>query len=134
MFNKVMAHKIGAVLYLLWGVLHIKAAIATYQLGATLEPGLVQGRVYQDAWNLVFFAIAVSLIAIILNWRNSRLGFWLNLGIASVTDLGFIIHILLPGYLPFIPGIAGPVLWLLAVIFTFIALRETKSMTSVHAN
>jgi hypothetical protein len=29
MFNKVMAHKIGAVLYLLWGVLHIKAAIAT---------------------------------------------------------------------------------------------------------
>ena len=129
-----MAHKIGAVLYLLWGVLHIKAAIATYQLGATLEPGLVQGRVYQDAWNLVFFAIAVSLIAIILNWRNSRLGFWLNLGIASVTDLGFIIHILLPGYLPFIPGIAGPVLWLLAVIFTFIALRETKSMTSVHAN
>ena len=134
MFNKVMAHKIGAVLYLLWGVLHIKAAIATYQLGATLVPGLVQGRVYQDAWNLVFFAIAVSLIAIILNWRNSRLGFWLNLGIASVTDLGFIIHILLPGYLPFIPGIAGPVLWLLAVIFTFIALRETKSMTSVHAN
>ena len=134
MFNKVMAHKIGAVLYLLWGVLHIKAAIATYQLGATLEPGLVQGRVYQDAWNLVFFAIAVSLIAIILNWRNSRLGFWLNLGIESVTDLGFNIHILLPGYLPFIPGIAGPVLWLLAVIFTFIALRETKSMTSVHAN
>ena len=44
-----MMHKIGAVLYLVWGLLHINAAIATYQLGATLEPGLVQGRVYQDA-------------------------------------------------------------------------------------
>jgi len=82
-----MMHKIGVVLYTLWEFLHIKAAIATYQLGATLEPGLVQGRVYQDAWNLVFFAISVSVIAMLLNWRNSRLGFWLNLGIASVTDI-----------------------------------------------
>ena len=122
-----MMHKIGAVLYLLWGLLHIKAAIATYQLGATLEPGLVQGRVYQDAWNLVFFAISVSVIAVLLNWRNSRLGFWLNLGIASVTDIGFIIHVLTPGYIPMIPGIAGPILWGFAVIFTAVAIRKPNS-------
>ncbi len=119
-----MMHKIGAILYVLWGLLHIKAAIATYQLGATLEPGMVQGRVYQDAWNLVFFAISVSVIAILLNWRNSRPGFWLNLTIASVTDIGFIIHILMPGYFPMNPGIAGPVLWIFAVIFTAIAIRK----------
>ncbi|MEE9356431.1 MAG: hypothetical protein V3U75_12650 [Methylococcaceae bacterium] len=122
-----MMHKIGAALYLLWGILHIKAAIATYQLGATLEPGLVQGRVYQDAWNLVFFAISVSVIAIVLNWRNSRPGFWLNLGIASVTDIGFIIHILMPGYFPLMPGIAGPILWIFAVIFTAVAIRRPNS-------
>ena len=122
-----MMHKAGAVLYLLWGLLHIKAAIATYQLGATLEPGLVQGRVYQDAWNLVFFAISVSVIAVLLNWRNSRLGFWLNLGIASVTDIGFIIHVLVPGYIPMFPGIAGPVLWVFAVIFTAAAIRKPSS-------
>jgi len=119
-----MAYKVGAALYLLWGVLHVKAAIATYQLGATLDPGLVQGRVYQDAWNLLFFAISVSLIAIVLNWKNSRLGFWLNLGIASVSDLGFISHILVPGNLPLIPGVAGPVLWLFAVVFTAIGIRR----------
>ena len=122
-----MMHKIGAVLYLLWGLLHIKAAIATYQLGATLEPGLVQGRVYQDAWNLVFFAISVSVIAVLLNWRNSRLGFWLNLSIATVTDIGFIIQVLMPGYIPMIPGIAGPVLWVFAVIFTAVAIRKPNS-------
>ena len=121
-----MLHKIGAVFYLLWGLLHIKAAIATYQLGATLEPGIVQGRVYQDAWNLVFFAISVSVIAILLNWRNSRLGFWLNLGIATVTDIGFIIHILMPGHFPMIPGIIGPVLWIFAVIFTAVAVRKSN--------
>ena len=128
-----MAHKIGAVLYLLWGVLHVKAAIATYQLGATLEPGLVQGRVNQDAWNLLFFAISVSLVAILLNWRNSRLGFWLNLGIASVTDLCFIVHILVPGYLALVPGIAGPVLWLFAVAFTAIGIRKAKNLNPINA-
>lgn len=120
-------HKVGAILYLLWGLLHIKAAIATYQLGATLEPGLVQGRVYQDAWNLIFFAISVSIIAVVLNWNNSRLGFWLNLGIASVTDIGFIIHVLAPEYIPMIPGITGPILWVFAVIFTAAALRKPSS-------
>jgi len=124
-------YRIGAALYLLWGVLHVNAAIATYELGATLEPGLVQGRVYQDAWNLLFVAIAVSVIAILLNWKNSRLGFWLNLGIASITDMGFIIHVLVPEHVPFIPAVAGPVLWVLAVIFTAIAMRKPNKELSL---
>ena len=123
-----MMHKIGAVLYILWGLLHVKASIATYQLGMTLEPGIVQGRVYQDAWSLAFFAISVSVIAVLLNWKNSRLGFWLNYSLATVTDLGFIIHVLVPGYIPIVPGIAGPVLWVLAVIFTAIAIRKSGSI------
>lgn len=120
-----MIHKIGATLYILWGLLHVKASIATYQLGMTLEPGIVQGRVFQDAWSLAFFAISVSVIAVQLNWKNSRLGFWLNLTLATVTDLGFILHVLAPGYIPIVPGIAGPVLWVLAVIFTAIAIRKS---------
>lgn len=121
-----MMHKIGATLYILWGLLHVKASIATYQLGMTLEPGIVQGRVFQDAWSLAFFAISVSVIAVLLNWKNSRLGFWLNFSLATVTDLGFIIHVLEPGYIPIVPGIAGPVLWVLAVIFTAIAIRKSN--------
>lgn len=123
-----MMHKIGATLYILWGLLHVKASIATYQLGMTLEPGIVQGRVFQDAWSLAFFAISVSVIAVLLNWKNSRLGFWLNFSLATVTDLGFIIHVLVPGYIPIVPGIAGPVLWVLAVIFTAIAIRKSSSI------
>ena len=122
-----MIHKMGAILYLLWGILHVKAAIATYQLGMTLEPSIVQGRVCQDAWNLAFFAIAVSVVAVLLNWKNSRLGFWLNLSIATVTDIGFIIHILAPGHFPMIPGVIGPVLWVFAVIFTAIAIRNSSA-------
>jgi len=52
--------KIGAVMYIIWGLLHLKAAMSVYQLGTTLEPGMVQGRIFQDAGNLLFFA-AVSI-------------------------------------------------------------------------
>lgn len=123
-----MIHKIGATLYVLWGLLHVKASIGTYQLGMTLEPGIVQGRVFQDAWSLAFFAISVSVIAVLLNWKNSRLGFWLNFSLATVTDLGYIIHVLVPGYIPIVPGIAGPVLWVFAVIFTAIAIKKSSTI------
>jgi len=47
--------KLGAITYVLWGGLHIEAARKVYVLGQTLDPGMVQGRIYQGAWNLLFF-------------------------------------------------------------------------------
>ncbi|NOR35467.1 MAG: hypothetical protein GQ577_01855, partial [Woeseiaceae bacterium] len=56
--------KLGAVTYVLWGLLHIQAARLVYMLGQTLEPGMVQGRIYQGAWNLLFFALFGIVVAI----------------------------------------------------------------------
>jgi len=94
--------------------------------------GLVQGRVYQNAWNLVFFAVFAIVVAVTFNWKNSRLGYWLNVVVVSATDIGFIVHVLAPGYVPLIPGIAGPVFWVLAVIFSTIGIYS-KSARSVSA-
>ena len=66
--------KIGAVLYILWGILHTRAAYDEFLLGATVEPGLVQGKLYQGAWDLLFFALTAIVIAVVFNWKNSRLG------------------------------------------------------------
>ena len=112
------SYKIGSLLYLVWGLLHINAAIKVYQLALTLQPSMVQGRLLQDAWNLAFFAISASVVAITLVWKNSKLGYLINLVMVSATDIGFIITILMPGYLPLIPGILGPLFWVLAVIFS----------------
>lgn len=45
--------KIGAGLYVLWGLLHVGAAYDEFILGAE-QSGLVQGKLYQGAWNLLF--------------------------------------------------------------------------------
>jgi hypothetical protein len=114
--------KIGAAMYVLWGLLHIQAARLVYILGQSIEPGIVQGRIYQSAWNLLFFALFGIAVAVMLNWKNSRLGYWLNLIVVSAGDIGFIVAILIPGYIPLIPGGIGPLLWLLALVFSTLGI------------
>ena len=117
----------GSILYILWGVLHIVAAFKVYTLGQTLEPDMVQGRVLQDAWYLLFFALFGMAVAIKYNWRNSKLGYWLNFVVISAGDIGFIIFLLVPGYVPLVPGALGPLLWLLALGFSTAALYREKA-------
>ena len=119
--------RIGAVLYILWGVLPIVAASKVFTLGQTLEQGMVQGRLYQDAWNLLFFALFGIVVAVLYNWKNNKIGYWLNLVVVGVGDIGFIITILLPGYLPLFPGSLGPILWLLALTFSTIAILRVNN-------
>lgn len=124
---KFQAYKIGAVMYFIWGLLHLKAAYSVYQLGVTLEPDMVQGRVFQDAWGLLFFALVGMIVAVLFNWKNNLMGYWINFVTVSVTDIGFIMFVLVPGYLPIFPGALGPVFWVLAVIFTTIGLKASKN-------
>ena len=123
---KTYSAKIGAVMYFIWGLLHLKAAFSVYQLGSELDQGMVQGRVFQDAWSLLFFAFVGMGVAIRFNWYNSRLGYWINLVTVSVTDIGFIAFVLVPGYLPIFPGLLGPVFWVLGVVFSTIGFFPSK--------
>jgi hypothetical protein len=118
--------KLGSVTYILWGILHIEAARKVYLLGQTLDPGMLQGRIFQDAWNLLFFAIFAIVVAIFFNWKNSRLGYWMNLTVVSAGDIGYIVFVLVPGYVPFMPGALGPILWILAVLFSTVGIVRAR--------
>jgi hypothetical protein len=117
--------KLGAVTYVLWGLLHIQAARLVYVLGQSLEPGMIQGRIFQDAWYLLFFALFGIVVAVTLNWKNSRLGFWLNLVVISAADIGFIIFVMVPGYAPLVPGGLGPLLWVVALAFSTLGIMAS---------
>lgn len=96
MSNKALTvSRIGAVFYVIWGLLHFNAAYEVYQLGAWQVPAMVQARLYQGAWNLTFFASVAIVIAVWLNWRNALIGYWINLLTVSVTDIGFMIFVML---------------------------------------
>ena len=126
--------RIGAIIYIIWGLVHLQAARLVFVLGQTLEPGMVQGRIYQNAWNLLFFALFGMAVAIFLNWKNSRIGYWLNLVVVSAGDIGFILAVLLPGYVPMIPGAIGPLLWVIALLFSSIGILSAKSIIAVRSD
>ena len=118
--------RFGAITYVLWGLLHIEAARRVYMLGQSLDAGMVQGRIIQGAWNLLFFALFGIIVAVIWNWRNSRLGYWLNLVVVSAGDIGFILFVLVPGYIPLVPGGLGPLLWVLALVLSTLGIISAK--------
>jgi hypothetical protein len=119
--------RIGSVLYVLWGLLHLEAVYEEFALAATLGPGLAKGKLNQGAWDLLFFAAASILIAILLNWKNDRRGYWTNLLLVSYADIGFIIFVLIPGYVAVFPGILGPVFWISGAIFSTLGIRSAAA-------
>ncbi len=116
---KSATYKLGAIFFLSWGLLHIYAAYLGYQLAEDAAPGLTQGKLYQGAWNLAYLSVFTIVIAVAFNWRNSLLGYWLNLFTISVTDIGFLVLIYVPGLST---DLLGPTLWILGVIFSTIGI------------
>jgi hypothetical protein len=113
---------IGSLFYLLWAVLHVQAGNAVAKLGRSEHHSMVQARLYQDAWTLYFAAGAIALVSLVAITRESRLAYWLNFGIAFVTDVGFIIFVLVPHYMPLWPGLQGPLAWAGGLVFSTIGI------------
>ena len=116
--------RIGAIFYILWGVLHVLAAFYILPPATEgLEPSATLGRVQQNSVLMGTIGIATVWIAISKNWRNDRFGFWLNLFLVSATDLAFIFFVLIPGWEPLPLGLIGPSLWILATITSSIGIK-----------
>lgn len=126
------AARIGASLYVIWGLLHLLAAIGIYHLALTLPDGLACGRLAQGAVDLGVFALQAMAIAVMLNWRNNQIGYWLNAVVVGVVDLAFIILLIVPGHVPAsLATFAGPVIYAIATIFSTVGIL---SKGTVRAN
>ena len=90
------AARLGAVLYVCWGLLHIQAAYGVYRLAQNSPPTMAQGRLMQTAFYLTVFAATAIVLAVTLNWRNDRLGFLVNGVTVGIADIPFILFVLAP--------------------------------------
>src|SRR5580692_11942906 len=126
-----IAAKLGAALYVCWGLLHFTAAFGVYKLAQNSPATMAEGRLMQTAFYLAAFATAAIIFAITLNWRNDQLGFWANAIMVGIADIPFILFVLVPGYAPWWPGLLGPLLWIAAVFFTAITRLGSTSRVAV---
>lgn len=139
-------HKIGAVFYVLWGILHVVVGIVpviafltagpramlTSLPGMQAVPAAVEEPLRQSAFfiaehhfNLAAFGVLAIIVAVTLNWQNRPLGFWTNLVVLGMVDVSFVLGQMVPGYMPLEMGIIGPVLYVLGALFTGAALVGT---------
>ena len=87
----------------------------------------------QTAFYLAAFAATAILLAFTLNWRNDRLGLWVNGVMVGIADIPFILFVLIPGYAPWWPGLLGPVLWIAAFSVTGLARIGATDTASANA-
>ncbi len=117
---------LGAVAYFVWGALHLLAAANSFGFAASLEAGLVQGRLFQGAFYVAAFAVVAVVVALGFNWRNSRAGYWVNLLAVSAADIPFVLFIVLPGHMIGPEAIVGPALWLSGAVLSTLAMLTAQ--------
>jgi hypothetical protein len=116
-----IAAKIGGALYVVWGVLHLVAAWGIHVLAASLPPGVAYGRMEQAGWHLAVFALLAMALGVSLNWRDDRAGYWINLIVVAAVDMGFVLILVVPGFIPVSAGsLAGPAVFVIAAVFSTI--------------
>jgi len=129
--------KTGAVLFILWGAIHIlggsailaaavsspDAGYATYDPAAAGYTGLAGDVLAYLAWGFVWIGAVVAFIGFRYNWQNSEAGLALNTALVGLTDLGLVLFLVLPGHLGWAEASPGLVLLAGAAFFGGIACR-----------
>ncbi len=142
------AHRIGAACYVLWGLLHVWAGagllradaegqlalLSTAPLPAEALPAdlapLVHAALSFHGYNLLWFGLFALGVAISLNWRNSWIGYWVNLAVVGADDLGLMGFLILPGHLSFAEAGHGPVLFVLAATFSSVGILQRNARSA----
>lgn len=143
------ASRIGAAFYALWGVIHVIGGAVLLQAavsgtdaflraqvgGSAMEPATLSGSSRAlavaggafafHAFNLTWLGVVVAAGAVLLNWRNSTVGYWLNLALVGFTDLGLLLFIVGTGVMTWADAWVGPALFVPAWVFSTIGLRAT---------
>ena len=129
--------KTGAVLFVLWGVLHMlggaailaaaagspDAGYATYDPAASGYTALAGDVLAYLAWGFAWIGALVAWVAIRYNWRNSEAGLALNTVLVGLTDLGLLLFLVLPGHLGWAEASPGLALFAAAALAGGFACR-----------
>ncbi len=141
MKNLSVLFKVSAVLWIIWGVVHIFAgAITVYFINAndmssavsgiadavdptTLQmnyPAAAGAVIAQHGFNLFWIGI-VTLISAFYIWKGNRNAIFLAAICGGLADLGYFLFLDLGGFVNFVPGTVMTIFSASAIILSFYA-------------
>lgn len=133
--TQTLALKIAAVLWVIWGLVHLFAGIVVLSSDASggfaaiadaVDPAALAkdyhpaaaGILHQHGWNLGWIGI-VTTIGGVLIWRQNMTSIWVTGMIGGLTDLGYLLFLDLPGFVNFFPGTVMTIVSGSAIVISF---------------
>ena len=142
--------KIAAVLWVVWGLVHILAGVMTMRgvlsgdvtaavagIADAVDPAQLSrdypaaaGAVIgQHGFNLFWIGI-VTLLSGFYVWRGSKEAIYLAAICGGLADLGYFIFMDMGGFVNFVPGTVMTIVSSLAIILSFYAHFNTKQVAA----
>lgn len=132
--------KIIAVLWLIWGVVHVFAGIMTMSSEtadavrgiadgvdpASLEvayPPAAGAIINQHGFNLLWIGLVTTVGAGFI-WGGSFTFIWLSALVGGLADVGYFVFIDLGGYNNFVPGTVMTIISASAIVLSIVAVRS----------
>jgi hypothetical protein len=139
--------KISAVLWIIWGLVHILAGVMTIKgiltgdisasvtgIADAVDPNLLQmdypkasgAIIGQHGFNLFWVGI-VTFISAFFVWKGNRNAIFLAAIVGGLADLGYFLFMDLGGFVNFVPGTVMTIVSSLAIILSFYAYFKTRN-------
>ena len=127
--------KIAAVLWVIWGLVHVLAGVIVLSSDAAggfaavadaVDPSVLAGEYHpavggilnQHGWNLAWFGVATVIGAVFI-WRQNITAIWVTGMVGGVADRGYLFFVDLPGYVNFFPGTVMTLVSGSAIVLSF---------------
>lgn len=146
--NATLLLRISAVLWIIWGAVHMLAGVLTMSgpitgdisaaiagiadavPAATLQmdyPEAAGAIIAQHGFNLLWIGV-VTLIGGFYIWRGNKTAVYLSALVGGLADVGYFIFLDLGGFVNFIPGTLMTLFSGSAIILSFLALRQRTAV------
>ncbi|MEM7692936.1 MAG: hypothetical protein AAF318_00680 [Pseudomonadota bacterium] len=136
-----MVLKIAAVLWVVWGLVHVLAGVIVLSSDAAGSvqaiadavpaeslavdyPAAAGGILNQHGWNLAWFGIA-TIVGAVFIWRANITAIWVTAMVGGLADLGYFLFLDLPGFVNFVPGTVMTLVSGTAIVLTFAVWFDT---------
>lgn len=140
--------KISAVLWIIWGFVHVFAGVMTVSfimsgeitgavsgIADAIDPATLQADypsasgaiIGQHGFNLFWIGI-VTFVSAFFIWKGNKNAIFLAAICGGLADLGYFIFIDLGGYANFVPGTVMTIVSSGAIALSFIAYFKTKDI------
>lgn len=144
--------KTSAILWIIWGLVHILAGVITMKgiltndisssiagIADAVEPSTLQmdypkaagAIIGQHGFNLFWIGI-VTFICAFYVWKGNKNAIFLAALTGGLADLGYFLFLDLGGYVNFVPGTVMTIVSSLAIISSFYAYFKNRKQQSIQ--